>query len=47
MTVKFNIYLKMDKVVKKPLQTKMLEETSLQNEEQKMVEQKHEKLNPK
>lgn len=37
----------MGTVEKKPLQTKMLEETSLQNEEQKMVVQKHEMLNPK
>jgi len=32
--------------VKKPQQIKMLEETSLQNEVQKMVAQKHETLNP-
>lgn len=37
----------MDIMVKKPLQIKMLEETSLQNEEQKMAVQKHEMLSPK
>lgn len=37
----------MDTMVKKLPQKKMLEETSLQNEEQKMVVQKHEMLNPK
>lgn len=37
----------MDTMVKKLLQKKMLEETSLQNEEQKMVVQKREMLNPK
>jgi len=40
------MYLKMGIMVKRSQQTKMLEETSLQNEEQKMVVQKHEMLNP-
>lgn len=41
------MYLKMGIMAKRSQQTKMLEETSLQNEVQKMVVRKHETLNPK
>lgn len=45
--MKYKTNLKMGIKVKRSLQTKLLEETSLLNVEQKMVGQKHEMLNPK